>query len=75
MPNQFDPWNFLPVVEFVQVFKEEGRVLASKIDDAKATFPFWFATFFPGHQGLHFSIAVRASPKAVSPCSVNVFYN
>ena len=49
------------------MFKEEGRVLAYEIDDAKATFSFWFNTLFPGHQALHFSIAVRASPKVVSP--------
>jgi len=36
------------------MFKEEGRVLASEIDDAKTTFSFWFAAFFSRQLGASF---------------------
>lgn len=64
------------VVEFVQMFHQEGWILEFQIDDTKPPFLFRFANFIPCCQWNGPSIhLIWLSSEAVSSCPVYVFYH
>jgi hypothetical protein len=52
IPNKLGPWNITLVVKLIQMFKKQGIVLTSKINDTYASFSFRLSAFFQVIMGL-----------------------
>ena len=74
-PDQLYPWHIHFIIEFMEVFQQQGIILQIQIFYHQPSFILCHCHHFPGSYVIAFSIKITTSPKTIFSKLVNNFYD